>query len=223
VSNRFFPCIGNHDWALGYFGTNGLTPYLDYFTLPGNERYYSYRYGNLEVFALASDQMEPDGATATSQQARWLHRALAASTATWRLVYFHESPYSSGYLHGSWTQESTNMLWPYREWGATAILAGHDHLYERVHTNGLTYFVVGTGGDRLDMFHFPLTAGSKAHYNASHGALRIDATETNLLFRFFNTANLLIDSWRIEARPAPPRSGPGSQSNTSGKPGGLNR
>src|SRR5262245_16628557 len=33
--NRFFPALGNHDWM-----TAGAVPYLGYFTLPGNERYY---------------------------------------------------------------------------------------------------------------------------------------------------------------------------------------
>ena len=201
TSNRFFPCIGNHDWAMGYFGTNGLTPYLDYFTLPGNEHYYNYRYGNVEIFCVASDQIEPDGATASSTQALWLSNALAASTAPWRLVYFHESPYSSGYWHGTWTHQSTNMLWPFREWGASVILCGHDHLYERILADGLTYFIVGTGGDRLDAFQFPMLPNSLAHYNASHGALRIDATETNLLFRFYNTGRRLIDTFEIKLGP----------------------
>ena len=203
VSNRFFPSIGNHDWALGYFGTNGVKPYLDYFTLPGHQRYYNYRQGNVEIFCVDSDHLEPDGSTATSPQAQWLRRALAVSTATWRLVFFHQSPYSSGSIHGSWSRESTNMLWPFRAWGASVILAGHDHLYERIHTNGLPCFIVGTGGDRLDAFHYPPVAGSVAGYNSSHGALRLDATETNLLFRFFNVSRELIDSWRLEAPSTP--------------------
>ena len=202
MSNRFFPSLGNHDWGLGRFGTNVIKPYLDYFTLPGHQRYYSHRQGNVEIFCLDSDRMEPDGSTATSGQAQWLHRALAASTATWRLVFFHQSPYSSGSIHGTWSRESTNMLWPFRAWGATAILAGHDHLYERIHTNGLPCFIVGTGGDRLDAFHYPPIAGSVVGYNSSHGALRIDATETNLLFRFFNVSRELIDGWRMDSAPA---------------------
>ena len=205
VSNRFFPSIGNHDWGLGLYGTNALTPYLDYFTLPGARRYYNHRCGQVEVFCLDSDPMEPDGATADSRQGRWLRQALAASTATWRLVYFHQPPYSSGFWHGTYTGESTNMIWPFREWGATAVLCGHDHLYERVVTNGLTYFVVGTGGDRLDPFRPPFTAGSAARYNRSHGALRIDATETNLLFRFFTIKRQLIDSYQIKAEAARPQ------------------
>jgi tartrate-resistant acid phosphatase type 5 len=95
-SNRFFPSIGNHEWP---FGDSGLAPYLAYFTLPNNERYYSHRHGPVELYAVVSDQQEPDGALPTSTQALWLSNALATSTAPWRVVYFHECPYSSGAPH----------------------------------------------------------------------------------------------------------------------------
>src|SRR6266567_6438638 len=76
TSNRFFPCIGNHDWP---FGVSYLAPYLAYFTLPGNERYYSHSHGPIDLFAVVSDQQEPDGALPTSTQALWLSNALATS------------------------------------------------------------------------------------------------------------------------------------------------
>ena len=40
-TNRFFPSLGNHDWGDGYIQppATAVQPYLDYFTLPGNERY----------------------------------------------------------------------------------------------------------------------------------------------------------------------------------------
>ena len=34
VENRFFASLGNHDYSDGA----GVTAYLDYFDLPGNER-----------------------------------------------------------------------------------------------------------------------------------------------------------------------------------------
>ena len=40
----------------------------------------------------------------------------------------------------------TSAQWPYGEWGADAVLAGHDHTYERLFINGVTYFVNGMGG-----------------------------------------------------------------------------
>src|SRR4051812_29681044 len=68
--NRFFPILGNHDWY-----TAGALPYLNYFTLPGNERYYDMVWGPVHVFALDSDQHEPDGVTPNSLQGNWLRSA----------------------------------------------------------------------------------------------------------------------------------------------------
>jgi len=199
TSKRFWPSIGNHEWPNGVYQ---LVSYLDYFTLPGNERYYNYREGPLEIFAVVSDQQEPDGALPVSTQSLWLSNALAVSTAPWRVVYFHESPYSSGSAHGSYTHQADNMLWPFTAWGASAIFAGHNHHYERILTNGLNYITIGLGGDRIDTFHLPLLAGSLAQYNATYGAGQLTVTETNLLFQFINTTNKVIDSFVLEKLPA---------------------
>src|SRR5581483_888244 len=67
ATNRFFPVLGNHDWQAA-----GARPYLDYFTLPGNERYYEVAYGPVHLFALDSDPSEPDGVRSDSAQANWL-------------------------------------------------------------------------------------------------------------------------------------------------------
>lgn len=197
-SNRFWPSIGNHEWP---FGVSFLAPYLAYFTLPGNERYYSHRHGPVELFAVVGDQQEPDGATSTSVQAMWLSNALAASTAPWRIVYFHACPYSSSATHGSHTHEADNMLWPFKEWDATAIYAGHNHLYERVLTNGLNYVTIGLGGDRIDGFVTPV-AGSLSRYNTTYGAVRLVVTETNFVSEFVNIFHQVIDTFTLEAPPA---------------------
>ena len=196
ASNRFFPCLGNHDWTI----TNAQ-PYLDYFTLPGNERYYTLARGPLQLFCVDSDRHEPDGCTPDSTQGHWLQQQLAQSRATWKIVYLHHAPYSSGVLHGSHTGECAHMRWPFSEWGADAVLAGHDHIYERVLTNGLVYFVNGLGGDSKDNMHFPPVPGSAKRYSADFGALRIDAAENYLLFRFFNWRGTQIDNYRIVPRP----------------------
>ncbi len=91
TSIAFFPTLGNHDWY-----TNDAQPYLDYFTLPGNERYYDFVWGPVHFFALDSDEHEPDGVNAGSAQAAWLQQGLAASTSPWNIVYTHYPPYSSG-------------------------------------------------------------------------------------------------------------------------------
>lgn len=199
ASNRFFPSIGNHEWPTG---VADLAPYLAYFALPGNERYYTHRHGPVEFFAVVSDQQEPDQATPVSTQSLWLSNALANSTAPWRVVYFHESPYSSGSLHGSLSHQADNMLWPFTAWGATAVYAGHNHLYERVFTNGLNYVTIGLGGDRIDTFYAVPIPGSVARYNTTYGAGRLLITETNFVSQFLNISNKVIDTFTLEAIPA---------------------
>lgn len=190
--NRFFPTLGNHDWM-----TAGAQPYLDYFTLPGNERYYDFTWGHVHLFALDSDSNEPDGVGRSSIQASWLRDTLAASTSTWKIVYMHQPPYSSGY-HGSieWAR------WPYKGWGADAVLGGHDHTYERLILDGLPYFVNGLGGGEIYYFKSILD-GSKKRFNDDYGAMLVQATPDQLQFQFITRKGLLVDDFVIfkENRP----------------------
>ena len=205
--NRFFPTLGNHDWGTIAGDPPLPQPYLDYFTLPdgpGQERYYDVRLGPVHLFALDSDPHEPDGVSATSTQARWLQDGLAASDAPWKLVVLHHAPYSSG-LHGS----TNYMRWPYAEWGADAVLAGHDHDYERLTVGGLPYFVNGLGGGSRYWFVIPWP-GSQVRYNRDSGAMLIDATPERITFQFINRGGELIDSYEMDAagRLAPAMSKP---------------
>lgn len=197
ATQRFLPSPGNHDW-----GTGNLDAYLNFFTMPasssGNERYYSYQVGPVEVFMLDSDTHEPDGTSSTSQQAQWLQQAMQASTASWQLVFFHHGPYSSSSAHYS----STWMRWPMQEWGADAVFSGHNHVYERVNVNGLRYFTVGLGGQTINSFG-TLVAGSEVRYNADHGAMLMNATETQLSMQFINRQGAVIDTYSMTNVPMP--------------------
>ncbi len=183
-SNRFFPSLGNHDWR-----TNNAQPYLDYFTLPGNERYYEFVRGPVHFFALDSDPHEPDGNTADSRQAAWLQERLTASQAPWRVVYFHHAPYSSSGAHGNYTP----MQWPFRQWGASVVMAGHDHTYERLVVDSLLYFVNGLGGRSRYGFSSSPLPESQFRYNADYGAMLVTVNRDSMVFRFFNRKGELID------------------------------
>lgn len=184
--NRFFPTLGNHDWD-----TASAQPYLDYFTLPGNERYYDFTWGSVHFFALDSDSREPDGVGTSSSQAAWLQAALAGSSATWNVVYMHHPPYSSG-LHGpvEWTR------WPYQEWGADVVLSGHDHTYERLLVAGLPYFVNGLGGGAIYPF-VNIDEASVVRYNGDHGAMLVEATSDQMTFQFITRQGEVVDSYTI--------------------------
>jgi tartrate-resistant acid phosphatase type 5 len=182
AENLFFPSLGNHDWR-----TAGAGPYLDYFTLPGNERYYDFARGNVHLFAVDSDPSEPDGITDESVQGHWLRAALAAATEPWRIVYMHHPPYSSG-PHGS----TSYMQWPFGAWGATVVFAGHDHDYERLEVEGITYVVCGLGGAPAYHFGSPLP-GTRSRFEGGFGAGLVEATAEHLRLRFYTADGVLID------------------------------
>lgn len=182
--SRFFPALGNHDWR-----TPVVAPYREYFSLPGNERYYDVRWGPVHLFALDSDTEEPDGTDGASAQAIWLRDGLARSPAPWRIVYFHHPPYSSG-RHGP----NRHMQWPFFQWGATLVLSGHDHTYERIEHEGGLYVVNGLGGhpNRYE-FRAP-QPGSKVRFNDDHGAMRIEASARALELQFVTRSGDVIDT-----------------------------
>jgi hypothetical protein len=194
-TNRFFPTLGNHDWA----SPTGAQPYLDYFTLPGNERFYEIAWGPVHLFMVDSDPHEPDGNTSASAQAQWLQARLAAASAPWKLVLMHHPPYSSGAGHGS----QAVAQWPYAQWGASAVIAGHDHTYERIIRSGFPYFVNGLGGRSRYNFAAPAVEGSIVRYNADYGAMLIEASASSITFKFITRAGEVVDTYTID-RPFTP-------------------
>ena len=188
--NKFFPALGNHDWI-----APNAEPYLNYFQLPGNERYYNYTKGNCEFFVLDSDVNEPDGYDSSSTQAAWLKSGLRVSNARFKIVYFHHPPYSSG-QHGN----TDYMQWPFKQWGATVVLCGHEHNYERLVVNGMTYFINGLGGKDWREF-LNILPESRARYTGNHGAMLITAYSDSINFKFYTISDSLKDDTTIIAPP----------------------
>lgn len=191
-ANRFFPAPGNHDW----YSPAGVQPYLDYFTLPGNERYYDFEWGGglVHFFIVDSDDHEPDGITSTSTQAAWLKDQLDLSTASWNVVLMHHAPYSSSAVHGS----TLAMQWPYGEWGADVVLAGHDHAYERLEVNGLPYFVNGLGGmPTIYEFADPPLPESQIRYNSDWGAQLVEVYSNVMVLTFITRAEQVIEVYEV--------------------------
>jgi tartrate-resistant acid phosphatase type 5 len=186
-TNRFFPTLGNHDWT-----TNGAQPYFDYFTLPGNERYYDFTWGPVHLFALDSDSREPDGVGLSSVQASWLVEKLDTSSSPWKIVYMHHPPYSSsGDGSISWAQ------WPFASWGVDAVISGHSHVYERLNVDGFPYFINGLGGGVRYEFDTPVP-GSQFRFCDDYGAMFITAGVDWIYFEFITRDNIVIDTYYME-------------------------
>jgi len=182
AENKFFPCMGNHDW----YSENGQA-YLDYFTLPHNERYYSFTQDNLELFCIDADSHEPDSPYANGTQGLWARAGLMASTATWKVVYMHHPPYSSG-THGN----NNWMQWPFESWGADTVWGGHDHNYERISQDGVLYGISGIAGTGLRTMGVPV-ANSNVAFRDQHGITIGSFGEEDARFLSYSVYGLLID------------------------------
>ena len=197
-SNNFYSALGNHDWNTKSGDPPLPSPYLDYFSLPGNERYYNVVRGSVEIFVIDSDYNEPDGITADSVQAQWLKAQLAASNTPWQIVLLHHSPYSSGSRHGS----DEDLRWPFAEWGADAVFGGHEHNYERLQIGSIPYYVNGLGGGNdISGFRDTNEVGSLVRYNQKQGALFLEANCYQLTTEFVNIDGQTIDHHTITKSP----------------------
>jgi tartrate-resistant acid phosphatase type 5 len=202
--NRFFPALGNHDYSDG----GGLAEYLSYFTLPGagiptgsragQERYYDFIQGPVHFFVI--DSMGAlDSRADMAAQKKWLKAGLAASSTPWQIVLLHHAPYSSG-IHGS----TAAMQWPYQAWGADAVLAGHDHTYERLQIGEIPYFVNGLGGMSRYPFFWQI-AGSQARFSDDYGAMLVTASAAEIRYDFVNPSGTVLDSYTQSYLPPPAR------------------
>jgi hypothetical protein len=141
---RIHPAVGNHEYE-----TDGAAGYFDYFGSAAGTRgegWYSYDLGGWHVVVLNSN-CGLVGCDAGSPQLQWLGRDLARADPSCLLAYWHHPRWSSG-RHGS--NAFVQPFWDeLQRYGVDVILNGHDHDYERVSVDGVTEFVVGTGGRSL--------------------------------------------------------------------------
>eukprot|EP00455_Lapot_gusevi_P047888 TRINITY_DN6548_c0_g1_i6.p1 TRINITY_DN6548_c0_g1~~TRINITY_DN6548_c0_g1_i6.p1 ORF type:complete len:370 (-),score=75.68 TRINITY_DN6548_c0_g1_i6:72-1130(-) len=171
-----------------YPSQNMGAPYLWYFGVP---RYYRFTWGGVDFFALDSDGNEPDGTSVTSKQAMWLKQELNNSRADFRVVYMHHAPYSSS-EHGS----TPGMQWPFAEWGASLVIAGHDHTYERLFIRNFTYIVNGLGGGRP--YGFPGNVdGSVFRYSSKHGVMLGTVEQCQLRWQFWTVDHVIVDEFNM--------------------------
>jgi Calcineurin-like phosphoesterase/Secretion system C-terminal sorting domain len=225
TTNKFFPVAGNHE----FYHKDSSNAYTDYFTLPGaeftntsgNERYYDFVWGDkLHFFMLSNygvgvteydgqwgatprhgNYGEPDGVTSNSVQANWFYPQIdncVLNHSHWRIVVVHHSPYSSGKSHGS----NLAAQWPYKAHGAQLVLSAHDHVYERLIIDGLTYVVNGLGGKSRGKFDTAaIVPGSVAssRYRDNYGALLFETIgETQLKGQFITRLGTQKDVFIIE-------------------------
>ena len=135
----FHAALGNHDIRTG----NG-DPQVAYPPFGMGGRWYRLRRGPVEFFVIDTNVNAP-----WQHQKPWLRKALASSTAPWKVVVGHHPLYSSGF-YGNDPQAIARLTPLFRQYGVQLYINGHDHHYERSRPiDGTTYLIVGGGGASL--------------------------------------------------------------------------
>ena len=121
-------------------------------------------------------------------QIEWLARSLNSSTAAFKMVVFHHPPFSTA----KHDPPAIHMRLPFKEWGADLVLSGHQHVYERLRIEGMTYIINGLGGHHwIYEVHDCETVenGSQVRYNAAHGVIAGVASANYMAMCFYSIEN----------------------------------
>lgn len=182
---KVFAVLGNHD-----LDTTDGSPTTSFFTYwPGNKRYYIIERGPVAFvminsgFNTAGSIVEKDGVGEESFQWSELAAALERTTAKFKVAILHHPPYTSG---SSYTPGKTQWRIPWSKYGIDLVLSGHSHNYERLLVDEVPHVVCGIGGASLVGFGTALSQ-SVVRKNTFYGALKILATENNLLISLRDT------------------------------------
>ncbi|MDG2476430.1 MAG: metallophosphoesterase [Phycisphaerales bacterium] len=199
-----YPTLGNHE--------RDAQLYYDYFSLPGEEYFYDYRWGDVHVFVLDTNKdVSPE-----SDQYQWFVKAVAESDAQWKVVQHHQPAYSSDSndYGDTWKGPSSwgdvriqeHLVPLYEQFGVDVVFNGHIHVYERTwplragqvdEDNGVTYVTTGGGGGHIEDFA-PTRTWFTAHKYRGHHFCIVTASDKTFELRAFDQEGKIIDFFRLE-------------------------
>ena len=215
-----YTVLGNHE--------DNHENYYKYMHNPAPEYYYTFTYGNAQLFMIDTNRSVEEG----SEQYEWLETELAKSTATWKIAIHHHPPYSSEENdHGnSWTGSTSygtharNLVPLYEHYGVDFCLFGHVHMYERTwpllqgsvnQKNGVIYINSGGAGGGLEDFA-PTRSWFTAKVKSVHHYGYFAVHDNTVIFQAMDENGSMFDSFQLQKtgerleqshimKPAPPR------------------
>lgn len=186
---KFYASLGNHD------DPNEERLYKP-FNMNG-ERYYNFKRGNVEFFALDSTYMDP-------RQLDWLEKGLRNSSADWKICFFHHPLYSDGKFHGPDTNLRSQLAPLFLKYGVNVVLSGHEHVYERIKPEqGIYYFVLGNSG-QLRMHNLRPSSDMQTGLDTDQGFMLVEISHDKLYFQTMSRAGKTVDASMLlrQSKPA---------------------
>ncbi len=194
---RFYAVPGNHDYEI-----QGGKPFFEVFTLPRNgpdglvpeSSYWLERAGAV----LIAHDTNQSVALLRQEAVPW-HTEIARRAATFRLVFQHQSMYSSGPNFAEPpSPQLRELLSPvYSATGVDVVFNGHDHLYERTRPiGGVIYVTTGAGGAEL-YARAATNPFTLAFANDRHGYTHVELSGRALLLRQMDTTGRAYDAFAL--------------------------
>ena len=173
---EFHAALGNHD--------DPNQRFYEPFNL-GGQRYRTFRKGNVRFFVLDSNYLDPD-------QVKWLDKELAAAGSAWKIVYFHHPLYTTARRGPE--VELRAVLEPLLvKHGVNIVLAGHEHIYERIKPQkGIYHFTVG-GAAKLRRGDTRAGTLTDATYDQDRSFMLVEISGNNFYFQTINRSGATVD------------------------------
>ena len=175
---KFYASLGNHD--------NPNERFYGPFNM-GGQRYYTFKKGNAEFFALDSNYMDPE-------QLQWVEQKLGGGGSSWKICFFHHPLYSDGAFHGPDLDLRKRIEPLFQKQGVNVVFSGHEHVYERLTPqNAIYYFVLGCSGELRPHNLRPSAAMAKG-FDTDRAFMLVEIAGDELAFQTVSRAGETVDS-----------------------------
>src|SRR5712692_2921948 len=206
----FFTTPGNHEYY-----TNFAAPYLavhapptDDAPLPDRGRYYSFDWGNVHFVSLDSNRPLADAAKGTGPMLQWLENDLQRTRQTWKIVFFHHTPYLAFNHEDGIDATVRQYVVPILDkYSVDLVLNGHEHNYQhtlplrggQVVDAGLggVYIITGGGGAYL---HPVLPSPLKDYQESTNHYMRVAVREGQMRLQAVRMDGQVIDDFVLQPR-----------------------
>ncbi|MFL6138985.1 MAG: fibronectin type III domain-containing protein [Frankiaceae bacterium] len=179
AGQSFNPANGNKEYyGYGAFWRN--------IAMPGNQRWYSYDWGDAHILVLDSEQP----LTAGSPQYVFAQSDLAAHQSQgWRIAVLQRPAYSSTSANSSSVPVRSSLVPLFQSQHVDLVLSGNSHNYERtfplldgapVTTGGITYVVSGAGGNGFNAFTIAAPSWSAFREASYYQFVKVSVSATSL-------------------------------------------
>lgn len=178
----FSPAIGNHDASIYTVSENNPPNiFSNYFPVSEDSEstqiFYSFNLSTCHFTFL--DFQYGRSSDFSERQMTWLEEDLKNSQDfPFRIVSFHCPVFSSGHYGGNERMESLHDL--FLEYNVSLVFSGHDHHYEHIIRDELSYIILGSGGAIQDIHDVPIQGSQMIALGPSFIRGEFNATRLSL-------------------------------------------